>query len=154
VPVAEAVRMLEALPENTHTALIEAARLAAPAFKRARVADAAADEALLDVDAAAAAVAARAPLSPLGQPRAPLLAEPAAPPATAARAGPPLGQAAAGATPLQMRHVPADLGGFSYGFAGHDGGLMEEMDALADDLRRDRGGVFGALAETPMRPVA
>jgi hypothetical protein len=156
VPVRDAVRMLEDLPVQTQTALLEVALLAAPAFRAANNGAAAAEQ-LLDVVGNATA----APPEPViataaAQEKSPEMAEAAAltapdnglamppprPRTAAAAGGTPasalrasscdrrLAPSVAGHTPLPLRHLPTELGMFNQ----HEGGVVAQMEKMSQDI--------------------
>jgi len=131
VPVRDAVLMLEALPQNTQTALVEAALLAMPAFKRLKTgagphqrrqlsSGAAPTEQQRDARCVALEEAVPAAVN-LGR----LTAQEAYAKENAAPAQPNL--AFVGASP--MLPLPSDLGGFPT-----EGSLVSLMDRMAADV--------------------
>lgn len=145
VPVRDAVRMLEGLPEQVQTVLLEAAKLAAPAFKRAKAEG--------EGEGPAGGVPRPAEAPPAEPARAPAPQGPApgefAMPAprrrgAAAAGGTPAGpHAAAGAqlvpsgaghTPLPLRHLPTELDMFNL----HEGGAVAQMDKMAQDFAQQQ----------------
>lgn len=147
VPVGEAIRMLDALPQHTQTVLMEAALLAAPAFKRQKKA-----EDCRDLQAAAGppahiALAAedqllfvQRPSSANGclPPIAPLIHHPLPTPVRPIPTGN-LGSLGPGCTPLPLRHLPTNLDQ-----VGEPGGVVDMLDKMAAAIEQD--GFFG---ETP-----
>lgn len=140
VPVGEAIRMLDALPQHTQTVLMEAALLAAPAFKRQKKADESMDFQATEATLAPIALAAedqllfvQRPGSANGclPPIAPLIHHPLPTPVRPIPTGN-LGSLGPGCTPLPLRHLPTNLDQM-----GEAGGVVDMLDKMAAAIEQE-----------------
>ena len=139
VPVGEAIRMLDALPQHTQAVLMEAALLAAPAFKRKKGSDygvefpvaplsgpiaVAAEDQLLFIQRPGSAAPTLPPILPLTH-------HPLPTPVRPIPIGN-LGSVGPGCTPLPLRHLPTNLDQ-----VGEAGGVVDMLDKMAAAIEQE-----------------